>query len=58
MLRNYLQSNQKGKVWVKRYGIDKTVELAHWIFLPLTCALCIIGLFIGVRGLLIVDAIL
>jgi len=34
-LRNYLETSPKGKRWVNKFGLEKTVNLSKKYFLPL-----------------------
>ncbi|MEJ2032594.1 MAG: hypothetical protein P8Y63_06060 [Deltaproteobacteria bacterium] len=34
-LANYIQTSPKAKLWVRKYGVDKTIELSKNLFLPL-----------------------
>ncbi|MGB2740353.1 MAG: hypothetical protein WBC60_07330 [Cognaticolwellia sp.] len=33
-LRSYLETSPKAKLWVKKFGIEKTMSLSKSIFLP------------------------
>ncbi len=49
-LREYLENSRKGRFWVSKLGIDKTVKISRKYFLP-------IGLVIS-SGLLIAGAVI
>ncbi|MEN8134952.1 MAG: hypothetical protein ABFS18_05380 [Thermodesulfobacteriota bacterium] len=34
-LRNYVENSPKAKLWVKKFGVEKTIILSRKIFLPL-----------------------
>jgi hypothetical protein len=34
-LRHYVENNRKSKMWIARYGLEKTVTLTRKYFLPL-----------------------
>ena len=37
-LRSNLATSPQGKIWLNRYGMDKTVQLSKRLFLPLGAA--------------------
>ena len=49
-LREYLENSRKGRIWVSKFGVDKTSELSRKYFLPL-------GIVIS-AGLLIAGAVI
>jgi hypothetical protein len=40
-LESYLATSPKGKLWVGKYGLEKTTELANKYFLPLGVVIAI-----------------
>lgn len=46
-LRHYVETSPKAKLWVNKFGVEKTIDLSKKIFLPLgilvSCALLGIG---------------
>ncbi len=51
-LIQYLESNPKGRMWVHRYGIEKTLDLTKKAFLPLGIMAAIIMLGFGIFTLI------
>ena len=54
-LREYIEKSPKAKLWIKKYGTEKTMALTKKIFLPLgilvSCGLLGVGLW-GLLNLL------
>ncbi len=50
-LRSYLATSPKGKIWLNKYGMDKTVQLSKSRFLPLGIAISLGMLGVGVYSL-------
>ncbi len=48
----YLQTSPKAKMWVNRYGIEKTAILTKKIFLPLGSLVATVILGVGVWSLI------
>lgn len=44
-IKNYLETSPKGKLWVDKMGIEKTMNLTRKVFLPIGifAAACMIG---------------
>jgi hypothetical protein len=49
----YLSTSPKGKAWVSKYGMEKTIELSKKYFLPLGCLISLLLLGVGVRNIII-----
>jgi hypothetical protein len=50
---DYLETSPKAKLWVNKFGIEKTASLTKSIFLPLGCLVGLGLLVVGLRGLYI-----
>lgn len=54
-LREYIQRSPKAKLWIKKYGVEKTMSFTKKIFLPfgivVSCGLLGVGLW-GLLNLL------
>ncbi|MDA3900285.1 MAG: hypothetical protein PF637_07175 [Spirochaetes bacterium] len=50
-LRKYLESSPKAKLWVSKFGVEKTVSLSKKIFLPLGCVIGTALLITGIWSL-------
>jgi len=50
-LRSYLETSPKGKMWVTKFGMEKTVRLTKNIFLPLGLVISAIFIGVGAYGL-------
>lgn len=48
-LREYIENSPKAKLWVKKFGVEKTIDLTKRYFLPLgilvSCGLLGVGLW-------------
>ncbi|WP_027150377.1 hypothetical protein [Methylobacter tundripaludum] len=48
-LREYVESSPKAKLWIKKFGLEKTITLTKQYFLPLgilvSCGLIGVGLW-------------
>jgi len=53
-LKAYLSTSNKGKAWVSKHGMDKTIDLSKKYFLPIGCivSLCLLG--VGIRNLVLI----
>ncbi len=47
-LRHYVETSPKAKLWVKKFGIEKTVDLSRKIFIPLGILVSCVLIGIGV----------
>jgi hypothetical protein len=52
-LRSYLETSPKAKLWVKKFGIEKTMSLSKSIFLPVGCLVAAAMLGIGLWNMAI-----
>ena len=52
-MMDYLETSPKAKLWVNKFGIEKTASLTKSIFLPLGCLVGLGLLVVGLRGLYI-----
>lgn len=50
-MMEYLETSPKAKLWVNKFGMEKTASLTKSIFLPLGCLVGLGLLFVGLRGL-------
>ena len=47
-----LEKSYKGKLWINKFGLKKTISLSKYIFIPLGSFISIIFLAVGVLGFL------
>ena len=57
-LEEYVNTSPKAKLWVSKFGKEKTIQLSKTIFLPIGCMVSIAFILIGARSLLIVNGIM
>lgn len=50
-LLSYVQTSPKAKLWVRKYGIDRTVEMSKKYFLPLGLLVSATLLAVGIWSL-------
>lgn len=46
-LRIYLETSPKSKMWVKKFGVEKTMSLSKTIFLPIGSIVAFVLLGVG-----------
>ena len=52
-LREYLEKSGKARLWIKFFGLEKTVRLTKFVFIPLGMVVSVAFIVIGTRGLFI-----
>ena len=52
-LESYLHNSSKGKLWVKKFGIEKTKKLTQKYFLPIGSLISVLLMFFGVWNLVL-----
>ena len=52
-LVKYLETSPKGKMWVKKNGIEKTIEMSKKTFIPLGIIVSLIMIGVGVYSLFV-----
>ena len=50
-LKSYLATSPKGKLWVNKFGLDRTVELSKKYFLPLGIAIAVAMIGVSIWSL-------
>jgi len=50
-LINYLESSHKGKLWVKKFGIEKVTRFSYKYFLPIGILISLIMLAFAIDSL-------
>lgn len=52
-LLDYLNTSPKGKAWIAKFGLEKTVSLSKKYFIPVGCVVSLALFGIGVRNLIV-----
>ena len=50
-LRHYVETSPKAKLWVNKFGIEKTIDLSKKTFVPLGIVVSCILLLVGAWGI-------
>ena len=52
-LREYLKTSPKAKLWVSKFGIEKTTALTKKVFLPISFVISLVLLGVGLWNLIV-----